>query len=74
MTIRALNFVEVVLQTSKAKDYEDTLLTHFNLSVTRAVKCAMQAQVATLCGLIQLRRDHYLASAQGLQTQEIQSL
>ena len=73
-TIRALNFVEVVLQTWKAKDYEDTLLTHFRLSVTRAVKCAMQAQVATLCGLIQLRRDHYLASAKGLQTQELQTL
>ena len=34
----------------------------------------MQAQVATLCGLIQLRRDHYLALVKGLQTQEIQTL
>ena len=29
---------------------------------------------ATLCGLIQLRCDHYLVSAKSLQTQEIQTL
>ena len=34
----------------------------------------MQAQVAFLCGLIKLRRDHFLASAKCLQTQLIQTL
>ena len=40
-TLRALNFIESVLQTWMARDDQDFLLTQFCMSITRAVKCAM---------------------------------
>ena len=62
-TLRALNFNESVLHTWKAREDQDFLLAQFRMSITRAVKCAMQAQVASHCGSIQLRRDHNLSVA-----------
>ena len=44
------------------------------MSITRAVKGVMQAQVASLCGSIQLRRDHHLSVAKGLSSDDIQLL
>ena len=43
-------------------------------SLSRAVKCITQAQIASLCGLIQLRRDHHLAAAKGFSVDDLQAL
>ena len=58
-TLRAWNIIESVLQTWKARDDSDFLLAQFCISITRAVKCALQAQVASLCVSIKLRREHH---------------
>ena len=56
--MRAFNFIESVLQTFKARDDQQFMLAQFRMSITRAVKCEMQAKVASLYGSIQLRRDY----------------
>ena len=43
-------------------------------SLSRAVKCITQAQIASLCGLIQLRRDHHLAAAKELSVDDLPAL
>ena len=74
ISIRALNFAEVILQTWKNGDLQDDALLQMQHSLSRAVKCITQAQMASLCGLIQLRRDHYLAAAKGLSVDDLQAL
>ena len=73
-TLRALNFIESVLQIWKARDDQDFLLVQFRMSITRAVKFAMQAQVSSFYESIQLRRDHHLSVAKELSTDDIQLL
>ena len=43
-------------------------------SLSRAVKCAIQAQIAAVGGLTQLRRDHYLSAAKGLSVDDLREL
>ena len=43
-------------------------------SLLRAVKCAIQAQIAAVGGLTQLRRDHYLSAAKGLSVDDLREL
>ena len=74
ISLRALNFVEVILQTWKNGDLQDDTLMQMQHSLSRAVKCITQAQIASLCGLIQLRRDHCLATAKGLSVDDLQAL
>ena len=66
--------MEVILQTWKNGDLQDDALMQMQHSLSRAVKCITQAQIASLCGLIQLRRDHYLAAAKGLSVDDLQAL
>ena len=66
MSLGALNFVEVVLQTWKSGDPPVDTLTQMRHSLSRAVKCAIQAQIAAVGGLTQLRRDHYLSAEKGV--------
>ena len=40
-------------------------------SLSRTVKCITQAQIASLCGLIQLCRDHLMAAAKGLSVDDL---
>ena len=63
ISLRALNFVEVIVQTWKNGDLQEDALMQMQHSLSRAVKCITQAQIASLCGLIQLRRDQYLAGS-----------
>ena len=44
------------------------------MSITRAVKCEMQAKVASLYGSIQLRRDYWMSVVKHLSTDDIQFL
>ena len=74
MSLRALNFVEVVLQTWKSGDPPEDTLTQMRHSLSRAVKCAIQAQIAAVGGLTQLRRDHYLSAPKGLSVDDLREL
>ena len=74
MSLRALNFVEVVLQTWKSGNPLEDTLTQIGHSLSRAVKCAIQAQIAAVGGLTQLRRDHYLSAAKGLSVDYLREL
>ena len=74
MSLRALNFVEVVLQTWKSGNPPEDTLTQMRHSLSRAVKCAIQAQIAAVGGLTQLRRDHYLSAAKGLSVDDLREL
>ena len=74
MSLRALNFVEVVLQTWKSADPPEDTLTQMRHSLSCAVKCAIQAQIAAVGGLTQLRRDHYFSAAKGLSVDDLSKL
>ena len=50
------------------------LLARMKRSLSKAVKVMMQAQVTTFCGLIQARRDQYLAATRGLSPENVQKL
>ena len=73
-TCRALNMAEVVLQAWDPEKTELKVALRMRKSISRAVKAMMQIQVATTCGLLQLRRDHVLAAVRGLSVDNIQRL
>ena len=73
-TCRALNFAEIMLQAWKPGETELDVACRIRRCMSKAVKAMMQVQVASTCGLVQLRRDHYLAGVRGLSVEEVQSL
>ena len=73
-TLRALNFMEVVLQAWLPDKTELEIATRMRMSLCKAVKAMMQMQVVTTCELIQARRDHHLAGVRGLSVDNIQRL
>lgn len=74
VALRALNFAEVVLQASKADEISEDMQLRMRRSMSRALKTMMQSLVSTLCGMLQMRRDQYLAVARGLTVENIQQL
>ena len=74
MSLRALNFVEVVLQTWKTGNPPTDALTQISHNLSLAVKCAIQTQIEAVGGLTQLRRDHYLSAAKGLSVDDLREL
>ena len=74
ISLRALNFIEAILQTWKTSPFEEELYTQMRRSISRAVKCILQAQVASVGGQLQARRDQFLSHAKGLSVEEMQQL
>ena len=74
ISLRALNFIEAILQTWKTGPTDEELHIQMRRSISRAVKCIVQAQVACVGGQIQARRDQFLAHAKGLTVEELQQL
>ena len=80
ISLRAANFAEAVLQAWKPEDEkikdknESDYMSQMKRSLSKVVKCVVQAQVATMCGALQLRRDQYLTVVKGLSVDNIQRL
>ena len=74
LSLRAMNFAEVVLQAWDTANADADLAVRLRRSLTKTVKTVMQTQTLSLCALLQARRDHVLAHARGLSIDHIQKL
>ena len=72
--LRVLNFVEAILQTWRERSTDAELMEQMRKSVCKAVKCLMQAQVSSMCGQIQVRRDQYLAVIKDVEQENVKKL
>ena len=66
LALRASNFSEVILQAWDVATEDTDLLARMKKCLSSVVKTIMQTQLAVANGCLQMRRDHYLASAKGL--------
>ena len=74
LALRASNFSEVLLQAWDASLEDVDLHIRMKKCLSSVVKTFMQTQVAIANGCLQLRRDHYLASAKGLSADAVARL
>ena len=74
LALRASNFSEVLLQAWDASLEDIDLHLRMKKCLSSVVKTFMQTQVAIANGCLQLRRDHYLASAKGLSADAVARL
>ena len=73
-TCRALNLAEIILQAWDPEKTDLKVAQRMRKSISKAVKAMMQIQVASTCGLLQLRRDHFLFGVRGLTPNHVQRL
>ena len=74
LALRASNFSEVLLQAWDTSLEDVDLHLRMKKCLSSVVKTFMQSQVAIANGCLQLRRDHYLASAKGLSADAVARL
>ena len=66
MSLRTLNFIEVSIQAFHKLRKNKELIELIMKRITFAIKALIQLQLSIVCGIIQLRRDHYIMKTKGL--------
>ena len=66
MSLRTLNFIEVSIQAFHKLRKNKELIELIMKRITFAIKTLIQLQLSIVCGVIQLRRDHYIMKTKGL--------
>ena len=73
LMIRALNYLEVILQAWEQIEDEEDQEYALNF-MSKAIKMMFQNQISLMCSVVLVRRDHFIEKAKGLSADQIVNL